>query len=234
MNDVNSVNALADTLMVSFENVWGGVVGILPQIIIAVVIVIVGWLVGAALSKVISQIIKASKLDKALSSAGLSDLLQKAGFQLNSGKFLGELVKWFAIVVFLIAAFNVLGLSDVNAFLTDTVVNYIPQVIAAVLIVLVAIVVADVLKKTVVATAKAADLKAANFLGTLTKWAIWIVAITTAIVKVGILENAVIGMFLMPVLWGLALAVGLSFGLGGKDAASRLIERIGQEVSEKD
>ena len=231
---MNDVNALTNTLRMSFENVWAGVIGVLPNIIIAIVIVIVGWLVGAALAKVVAQIIKAVKLDKALSSAGLGELLDKAGFKLDSGKFLGELVKWFTIVVFLIAAFNVLGLTDVNAFLTETVVNYIPQVIAAVLIVLIAIVVADVLKKTVIAAAKAADLKAANFLGSITKWSIWIVAITTAIVKIGILENAVISMFFMPVLWGIALAVGLSFGLGGKDAAGRLIERVGREISERD
>ncbi|HRY31011.1 MAG TPA: hypothetical protein P5328_01310 [Candidatus Paceibacterota bacterium] len=234
MNDVNSVDVLTDILRDSFVDVWRGVVAVLPQIIIAIIIVIIGWLVGAALAKVIAQIVRAVKLDKALSSAGLGDLLQKAGFQLNSGRFIGELVKWFTIVVFLIAAFNVLGLTDVNAFLTDTVVNYIPRVIAAVLIVLIAVIVADVLKKAVIATAKAAELKAANFLGSITKWAIWIVAITTAIVKVGILEDAIISIFLMPILWGIALAVGLAFGLGGKDAAARLIERVGREVSERD
>ncbi len=220
--------------MDSLKGVGEGILAILPAIATAIAIVILGWLVGMALSKVISQLIKAVKLDKGLSAAGFGDVLQKTGLQLNSGRFIGELVKWFVIVAFLIAAFDVLNLSAVNEFLRDTVVNYIPKVIAAVLIVLVAIVVADVLKKTVVAAAKAADLKAANFLGTITKWSIWIVAITTAIVKLEILDIPVVGMFLMPVLWGIALAIGLSFGLGGKDAAGRLIERIGREVSEKD
>jgi len=227
MNEFNNV-------MDSLKGVGEGILAILPAIATAIAIVILGWLVGMALSKVISQLIKAVKLDKGLSAAGFGDVLQKTGLQLNSGRFIGELVKWFVIVAFLIAAFDVLNLSAVNEFLRDTVVNYIPKVIAAVLIVLVAIVVADVLKKTVVAAAKAADLKAANFLGTITKWSIWIVAITTAIVKLEILDIPVVGMFLMPVLWGIALAIGLSFGLGGKDAAGRLIERIGREVSEKD
>lgn len=216
----------------SFTNVLNGVIGVLPNIIIAVIIVLLGWIIGAALSKVIEQVIKSLKLDSALSSAGIGEVIEKGGFKLNSGKFLGELVKWFTIVVFLITAFDVLGLTQVNDFLSGVVVNYIPQVIAAVLILFIAALIGEALRKTVVASAKAANLESANFLGSVTKWSIWIFAALAALVQLGIGVIFIQTLF-TGVVAALAIALGIAFGIGGKDAAAEAVDKIKKEITEK-
>ncbi|MCB9805975.1 hypothetical protein H6775_02320 [Candidatus Nomurabacteria bacterium] len=221
-----------EVLNESFQSVLAGVVSVLPNLIIAIVIVIIGWIVGAALSKVIEQILKSIKLDKALSTAGLHSLVEKSGFSLNSGKFIGELVKWFVIVVFLVAAFDVLGLSQVNDFLRGVVIGYLPQVIAAVLILLIAVVVAEAMRKVVSASAKAAGLMSANFLGSVTKWAIWIFAVLAALFQLGIAATFIQTLFTGAVV-ALALALGLAFGLGGKDAARDYVAKLRDEISDR-
>jgi hypothetical protein len=226
------LNEWATVLEASFTDVLNGVVSILPNIIMAVVIILLGWIIGAALSKVIEQLIKSLKLDRALSSAGLEEIVEKGGFKLNSGKFLGELVKWFTIVVFLVTAFELLGLTQVNDFLTGVVIDYIPQVIAAVLILFIAAIVADALRKTVVASAKAANLESANFLGSVTKWSIWIFAGLAALVQLGIGVIFIQTLF-TGVVAALALALGIAFGIGGKDAASDAVAKIKDEITEK-
>ena len=85
----------------SFQDIWLGVVDFVPNLVAALIIFIVGWIIGALLGRVVSQIIQSLKIDNALKSAGAEELLSKAGFRLDSGRFLGELVKWFVIVVFL-------------------------------------------------------------------------------------------------------------------------------------
>jgi len=225
-----NLNEWTSVLQDSFEGVLAGVIGFLPNLIIAIIIVLLGWIVASALSKVIEQIIKSIKLDKALSSAGLDSIVSKAGCDLNSGKFLGELVKWFTIVVFLITAFEVLGLSQVNVFLTGVVVGYVPQVIAAVLILLVAVLIADALQKTVVASARAANVTSANFLGSVTKWSIWVFALLAALVQLGIATVFIQTLF-TGVVVALSVAFGLAFGLGGKEAAKETIEKMKREIS---
>jgi len=202
------------------------------QLIVAIIILILGWIIGAAISKIVEQLFKSIKIDKLLSSAGLEDLVAKAGIKLNSGKFIGELIKWFVIVVSLITAFDILGLSQVNAFLTGVVVGYIPNVIAAVLILLVAVVIAEVLRKAIVASAKAADIASYNFLGSVTKWAIWIFAVLAALFQLGIGATFIQTLF-TGVIVALAIAVGLSFGLGGKEAAKDYIEKLKKEISKE-
>ena len=87
------------------------------------------------------------------------------------------LVEWFFIIVFLAAALDVLAtLTTVNLFISEVVLGYLPQVIVAVLILLVAAVVADAAERVVLGSAKAASLHAAGFLGKVARYAIWIFA----------------------------------------------------------
>lgn len=219
----------SQVLTQSFQDLWMGVVNFVPNLVIAIIIFIAGWVVGSLLGRVVSQIIKSLKIDNALRSAGSETLLNKAGFHLNSGRFLGGLVKWFVIVVFLVASFDVLGLNQVNDFLQQVVLLYLPQVIVAVLILLVAALIADAMQHVVMGSAKAADIKSANFLGSVTKWAIWVFAILMALYQLGVAAAFVQTLFTGFVV-ALALAVGLSFGLGGKETAARVLEKMEKEI----
>ena len=163
----------------------------------------------------------------------MEDVVKRSGYNLNSGRFLGVLVKWFVIIVFLLTALDILGLTDVRYFLGDVVVSYIPNVIVAVLILIVAVIVADAMQKIVVASVKAAHVKSAHLLGVITKWSIWIFALVAALIHLGIAPE-LIQTIVMGIVFAAALAVGLAFGLGAKDAAGRITERVIHNITEKE
>jgi uncharacterized spore protein YtfJ len=207
------------------------VVEFIPRLFFALVIFAIGWILGALLERLVEAIFKGLKVDAGLKSAGFEDVVKRAGHNLNSGLFVGAIVKWFIIVVFLIASFDMLHLNRVTDFLNE-VVGYLPQVIAAVLILIVAVIVGSALQKIVVASARAAHVKMAELLGRVTKWTVWILAILTALFNLGIapwIQNIITA-----VVAGAALAFGLAFGLGGKDAASKAIEKTIRAVEEKE
>ena len=220
-----------NTITGSFEGIWGGLVAFLPNFIVAIVIFIIGWIVAALIGRLIAQVVKALKLDVALEQAGFGKVVKRAGFNLDSGAFIGGLVKWFVVVAFLVAAFEVLGLNQVNVFLQSVVLLYLPQVIVAVLIMLVAIVIADALRKVVVGSARAAGVTSANLLGNITKWSIWIFALLADLVQLGIAVGFIQTLF-TGVVVALSLAFGLAFGLGGQEAAARAIEKVRQEIAD--
>lgn len=219
-----------EVLTQSFQDLWVGVIAFVPNLVVAIVIFILGWVIGAVLGRVVSQIIKAIRVDSALESAGASDVLSRAGFRLDSGAFVGGLVKWFFIIAFLVAAFDVLGLTQVNVFLQEVVLGYLPNVIVAALILLVAAVIADAMQKVVVGSAKAAEMDHAHFLGGVTRWAIWIFAIIIALSHLGIAQSFMQVLF-TGVVAMLALAGGLAFGLGGRDAAGDFIGKLKKDIS---
>ncbi len=226
------LNTWGSVLTTSFQNLWVGVITFIPNLIVAIVILLIGWAIGAIVQKGIAHFMKMIQFDEALRKAGFEDLVRRSGLNLNSGKFLGALVKYFIIVVFLIASFDVLGLNQVTLFLQQVVMGYLPQLIIAVLILLVGGVVGDVLSRIVIASARTAGLGSASFLGVVTRWAVWIFVLLVALDKMGITGPIVQTLF-TGVVVAISLALGLAFGLGGQDAASRTIERIRHEVSEK-
>lgn len=204
----------------------------IPKLFAVVVLVLIGWWIAAGLAELVAQVIRLAKLDKALETTGINKIVEKGGYKLNSGKFIGELVKWFVILVFWIAAFDILKLDRVGEFLED-VVDYIPQLIAAVLILVVGVIVADFLKKTVAASSKATGIKSANFLGSATKWVVLVIAIFTAAEQIGI-NLFLLQTIIQVVLAGFVLALALAFGLGGRDAAADAIKKLSSEFSDRD
>ena len=218
-----------DVFNTSLQSLWFSFVQFTPRLVVAVVFFIVGWVLGSLIAKAIEQVFGSLKIDSLFKSIGAENFFRKAGVNLNTGYFVGQVVKWFVIIVFLIPSLNLVGLNDVSSFLGDSVLGFLPQVIIAAFVLIIAAVVSEGLSKTVLATAKAMDLKAANMLATVAKYAVWIFAIIIALGKLGlgdymsILFSGIVAM--------LALAGALAFGLGGKEQASRFISKLGEEVS---
>jgi small-conductance mechanosensitive channel len=221
----------ADVLNQSFQNLFYGLVSFIPNLIVAIIIFIVGWLVGVGLGRVVKQIVDAIRVDHALRSTGIERVLSRAGFKLSSGAFLGFLVEWFFIIVFLVAALDVLHLTTVNLFISEVVLGYLPQVIVAVLILFVAAVVAEAAERIVVGSARAASLSSAGFIGKVTRYSIWIFAILAALAQLNV-ATAFVQTLFTGVVIAVSLAVGLAFGLGGQAAAARYIQRFEAEVKE--
>src|SRR3989344_813660 len=175
------LNTWGEVLTLSFQNLWVGVVNFVPNLVVALVILVVGWLIGAILGRAVWQVFKSLRIDEALRRAGLESFLRRGGVDLDSGAFVGALVKWFVIVVFLVAAFDVLGLAQVNLFLQEVVLAYLPRVLAAALVLLVAGVVGDVTGRVVLTAAKTAGVQSAHFAAAISKWAVWIFGILVAL-----------------------------------------------------
>ena len=225
------LDLLRTSISLSFYDVWSGLGLVLPKIIAAFVIFIVGWIIAAFLGKIVARLVRALKVDSFLRNTEVERTINRGGFVLDIARFLGGVVEWFFIVVAFVAAFDVLGLVAVNDFLLG-VLNYIPNVIVAVVILVVAAIVGEVLQKIVRGSAAAAGMKAATLAGSVTKWAIWIFAILSALLQLQIATQFLETLF-TGIVVALALAFGLAFGLGGQQAASEVIVKLRKDVETK-
>ena len=218
------VQSWTDVVVTSLQNLWFGLVGFIPNLIGALIVLIVGLIVAAGLGTLVEKLFGAIKLDAALAKLGLGPYFERAGLRLRGAYFLGRLVYWFIVVAFFLATSDILQLFALSAFLRD-VLTYIPNVIVAAVIMLASVVVAGLLKKLVVASVMSARLHAAHFLGTLTWWAVVIFGFLTALVQLNIAAS-IINTLITGLIAMLAIAGGLAFGLGGREYAAHLIEKL--------
>ncbi|MEX0930661.1 MAG: hypothetical protein WDZ68_00020 [Candidatus Paceibacterota bacterium] len=214
-----------NSLEVSFNNLLADVIQYLPQIVMALVVVIIGWIIGAIAKQIIVRIFEVLRVNAALDAAGVDALTERAGYKLKAGEFVGTLIKWFIIIVFIVAALEILQLDQVTQFFREVVLGYLPNVIVAVLILLGASVVANVASVSVAAGARAAGFRAADLLASVARYAIIVFAVLAALNQLEIAPELVQTLF-MGIVFAAALAFGLAFGLGGKEAASRYINDI--------
>ncbi len=216
----------------SLLSLWAGFIAFVPALLFAVILFIVGWLVGSVIGKAVAQVVDALKINKLFQSAGADDMMNRAGLRLNVGGFLGGLVKWFIIIVFLMASLEIMGLTQVNDFLREVVLYYLPKVIIATLVLIIATVLADTMKRIITASSKAAGVRSANMIGSITRYAIWTFAFIIALSELGIATEFMQILFTGFVAM-LAIAGGLAFGLGGKEAAGRAVDRFSSDMSSK-
>ncbi|MEK7108483.1 MAG: hypothetical protein AAB844_00010 [Patescibacteria group bacterium] len=217
-----------DVIVKSLQDSWAAVANFLPFFIGALVVFIIGWIVAVAVGKLVEQVVRALRVDALLEQLEVEKTLERGGVRLNAGAFIGGLVKWFLIIVFLLAATDILQLREVSTFLGD-VLFYIPNVVIASLILIIALKMAEVVERSVRASADAAGMHG-SIVGVMARWAIWIFAIAAALQQLGVatilIQTLITGLVAM-----LALAFGLAFGLGGKEAASSFIDRVRRDVS---
>jgi len=217
-----------DVTSQSLQALWEQILNFLPELLGALLVLIVGLIVAAILERIVERVVFYLKVDSLLKKAEIEQYFERANIKLNVGKFLGKLVYWFILLAFLLAASDILNFAAFSTFLKQ-VIAYIPNVIIAVLIMLAALVVANFLRSLVIASVSSAKLSHARGLGMLTWWVVVVFGFLTALPQVGvnilIIQYLVFGLIAM-----IAIAGGLAFGLGGKEHASRVLSRWGEEM----
>lgn len=227
-----AVQGWTDLVRGSLERLLSGVVAFVPNLLGALVVFLLGLFAAYVLGVwVVEKILDSLKFDAFLDKLGLTPYFQRAGLRLRGSRFIGQLVYWFVMIAFLMAASDSLGLFYFSNFLKD-VLLYLPNVIVAVLIMLAAVVLANFTSRIVVASVMGARLHAAHFLGSLAWWAITVFGFLTALVQLNVaasIINTVITGFIAM----LAIAGGLAFGLGGKEYAAHLVNRLKETTNSR-
>jgi len=227
-----NANQWDEMLEYSFLNVWSEFSALLPNIIAALAVLILGYLIANAVKALIITLSSKLGIDSALQSTGAPAVVAKTGYTLNTGRLLGTVAKWFVLIVFFIFALDILNLNEATAFLTGAVLNYLPRVFVATVILFGAMILAQFVERVVLAAATAAQVQPAALLAKFSKVAVIIFAILAALNELQI-ANELIQMLFAGLVFALSLALGLSFGLGGRDAASRYIGKLESAAKSK-
>ncbi len=212
-------------IQAAFIEMWASLVSLLPQIVFALLAVLIGLLLAHVLREAVIRIMNLLKVDEALRRLEIHGLVGQTGIELNVGRFLGWLVKWFVILLTLIVVADALNWSEVTAFLAN-VANYIPNVLIAVVILLVGMLLGRFVQDAIMGALNAAQMKStAGFLSSLAKWAIYVFSFMAALVHLNIAASLIQTLFIGFVAM-VALAGGLAFGLGGRDHASKILSSL--------
>ena len=113
-----TIQTWTEVITASLQSLWSGFINFLPTFLSAIIIFMIGWAIAAVLGKLSGQIVRVLRIDGILEKMGFKKNLERANLNLDSSKFISELVRWFFIIVFLMASTDILGLFQVTDFLS--------------------------------------------------------------------------------------------------------------------
>jgi len=219
---MQTVTDWGQAILTSFTSALALIFAFIPKFIGFLVIMLVGWLVAKALGKAVTFLLRKVGFDNFSNRIGLTRFEQRMGIHLDPADFLGQIVFWFVILIFLVPAFDTLGLTSVNGILNQL-ISYIPNVFVAVLILFLGVLLATVAADLVRGATATAGIGNPNVFAAIARWAIILFAAMMALTQLQVASALVVELF-GAIVFGTALAFGLAFGLGGRDAAKRFIE----------
>jgi Conserved TM helix len=207
------MTSLASGLIVLFAAI--------PRIIGFLVILIIGWLIAAAIAAVVAAILRTVKFNDVARRSGFSGFVEKMGIKKDASGFLADIAKWFVRLIVLVTAFDALGLPAVSQVLQQFLL-WLPNLVVAMVILVLAGLAATALAKLVWGATAEAGLGNPDLLATIAKVAVWGFAIVIAVNQIGV-ATALVNTLFMGLVGALALALGLAFGLGGRETAGQIV-----------
>jgi flagellar biosynthesis protein FliQ len=215
------VTSWTDAVMTSLAAALALLLGAIPKIIGFAVIVIIGWLVASAVATAVASILRAVKFNDLAQRGGFADFVHKMGIRQDSAGFLANLAKWFIRLIVLVSAFDALGLPAVSQVL-EQLLMWLPNLVVALVVLVIAGIAANALAGLVRGATAESGLGNPDLLATISKVAVWAFAIVVAVNQIGIATELVNTLF-MATVGAIALALGLSFGLGGRETAAQIV-----------
>ena len=207
-----------------FQSFWQNLTQISPSIFWAILVFFIGWFISKWIGQIAAAFLSKIRLNQVLKRMGLEEALTKIDTRLNAPKFFGEIVRWFFVILFSMAASEILGLTQFSQFL-EKVIGYYPNIFIAALIFVVAVFLADFSQKIVVGTLEKEKITYSRFLGRAIRWAIWLFAILAILYQLRITPSLILAI-LIGMVATISIALGIAFGLGGKDLAAKILKEL--------
>jgi hypothetical protein len=214
--------SFTDTLITSFRDAFSMVLSAIPRILAFIIIVAIGWFVSSLLAKGVTGLLRAIRFDELMQRSGLADFMNKMGTGVDSVGIVAGIVKWIVRVVVLLVAFDALGLPAVSDVMRQLLL-WLPNLVVAIFVLFVGGIAARALGNIVRGATAEGGFSNPETLSNVARTAVWAFAVVVAINQLGIATNLITTLF-TGFVGALAIALGLSFGLGGRDLASRTLE----------
>jgi small-conductance mechanosensitive channel len=218
------MNSWQSTLLEPVKVVLSQIGQFLTNVLLVIIILIIGWILSTLIRSLVTRLLKAVKLDILSERVELDILLEKGGIGYTLSELIGVVAYWLSLLITVMVAVNAIGLTIV-ADLLNTVVLYVPNIVAAVIILIMGMFIATFLRNVVQTASINAGLSQNKLISKAVEVVVIVFSIIMALEQLNI-GAKIIELTVMILLGAMGLAVALAFGLGCKEAAGKLVNDI--------
>jgi len=210
-------------ILESLKESWFQILGIAPRVLTAIVLLILGWIIARGVRRGAVRFLRFLRLETAAENTGVDDFLVRGGVRFTLVTLIGEFLYWGLLMIFALAVFNLSGLSMGPDFV-DQITAYIPNVMAALVVLVFGTLGSRLLRGLVAAYLGNVGMKDGDRIGILVQWAFLTFVGLLTLQQLGI-DIAILASLFQLAFGALCLALALAFGLGGSRWAESRLQR---------
>jgi hypothetical protein len=193
----------------------------IPRIVGFIIILAIGWFLATLIAKAVAALLRSVRFNDMAERSGFAGFVTNTGVETDSSGFVADIAKWFVRLITLMVGFDALGLPAVSDVFR-LVLLWLPNLAVAVAVLILGGLAANWLGGLVRAATAKGDLGNPDLLASIVRVAVWAFAIVIALNQIGIARDLVNILF-MATVGAVALALGLAFGIGGRDTAAEIV-----------
>jgi len=213
---MNRLQTIGETFMYSLQTFFQ----FLPTLLGAILLLVIGWFVAKLVARLVEKVLHSVRFERAAAGSGIGEFVRRSGSTRTTSQIIAQLAKWFTFLIFVQGAANLLAMPQLTGII-NSIVLFIPNLLVGVVILVVASLVADFVSGVVLASLREAGVGSPEFLAKLARYAVMGFGVIAALDQIGIAPTVVNTLFI-GLVGSIALAVGLAFGLGGREVAAKI------------
>ena len=216
-----TVTSWGEAVMTSMVAALAMFLAAIPRVIGFLLILIIGWVIAGLIASAVAALLRTVKFNDLAQRSGFTGFVRNMGITTDASGVLANIAKWFVRLIVLVVAFDALGLPAVSQVLQQF-LAWIPNLVVAMVVLIIGGLAANALSRLIRGATAQAGFSNPDLLGNIARIAVWSFTIVVAVNQIGIATTLVNTLF-MGFVGALALALGLSFGLGGRDTAAEIV-----------
>jgi hypothetical protein len=213
-----------DVFLTSLNQFWVQLINFVPKLLAVVVILFFGWVIAKLVRTAVKRILELIQFDKFAEKSGLEAFMNSGSVNVTLSGVISQVMYWLVIIMFVITGANMLGLSELANLLHDL-ASYLPRIILAILVMIFGTLLARFVNRLVFAWLHSIKFESALIVSTSVEYGIQILALFIALEQLGIGVQLINSLFVI-VFGAIFLALALAFGLGGREWAAKVIEKL--------
>ena len=217
---MNQLRNMGEATWYSFTQALNTFISFLPSLLVALIVLVVGWFIASFLGRLIARGLRAIGLERAVERSGIGRFIEQSGSRWTMSEIIAALIQWSIFLIFIQAAASLIGMAQITAII-NSVILFIPKLIVALAIIVIGSLIARLVAGVVRGSLAEMEVGSAGLFAKLAQYAIVGFAIVAALNQIGVAQT-VVNTLLIGLIGSLSLALGLAFGLGGREVAAQI------------
>ena len=222
-----AVTDWSEAILTSLAGAMAMFFAAIPKVLAFGVILVVGWLIAGLIARFVAAVLRRVRFNDLAMRSGFGGFVQNVGVNTDSAGFLASVAKWFIRLIVLVVAFDALGLPAVSDVLRQLLL-WLPNLAVGIVVLIIGGLLANAAFGLLRGATASAGFRHPELIANIGRVSVWVFAIIVAVNQIGIAQTLVNTLFMGAVAL-VTIALGLAFGLGGRDLAGKLLNKWYEE-----